>query len=410
MSKRVLYISQYYPPEVGAGAVRSKSIVNTLGQDDWNVDVICEVPNYPIGKRFKGYEKGNLFIEQESDNVTIHRVWVRITKRRHVREQLSLFLSFMASIFFYALRLNKKYDIIYCTSPPLFSGFSALILSKFLKAKFVFEVRDLWPDSAKDSFKSDNSVIFKLGLWMEKIIYRGADLIISVTEEAKKIILQKSPNSKVKVVHNGVDTTLFRPIPKHEIQIDEDIDDSKFIVGYVGSLGVIHDLDTLVRAAKLCEVDPDIHFVIVGDGGRNNMLNKILEEINPNNITWVGLKPYEKIPHYISSFSLAANPMKDKKIFDSVITVKFYEYMACGVPVITSDLKSVSMLADTNKRAITVKASDEHELFEAIIDAKKNPEALSELAKLSLDFVRSKFERDVLAKQISDELSLLSHE
>lgn len=404
-SKRILYISQYYPPEVGAGAVRSESIVSKLAEEGWEVDVITEIPNYPIGERFPGYEKGNYFVEQLENGVTIHRIFVHITKRRDVREQLSLFLSFMFSVFFYVLRLGKKYDVVYSTSPPLFAGFSALLLSKILGAKFVFEVRDLWPDSAKDSFRSDKSIVYKLGLWLEKTIYKGSSLVVSVTKEAKKIILKKCPDINVKVVNNGVDTRLFRPIPENEIEIDEEIDRSKFNVGYVGSLGVIHDLETLIRTAKLCEIDSDIQFILVGDGGRNNLLKNIMDKIKPVNVTWVGLKPYDKVPHYISMFDVAVNPMKKKKIFDSVITVKFYEYLACGIPVITSDLKSMAKVANKSDASILFETGNEHDLKNQIIRLKNDVNEMNKLRKNSMKFIHKHFDRADLASELIKKMS-----
>lgn len=407
MSKNILYISQYYPPEIGAGSVRSESIVNKFADSGWNVDVICEIPNYPLGNRYPGFEKGKYFKEKLANGITVHRIFVLITQRRRVSEQLSQFISFMITSFFYVLKLRKKYDVIYCSSPPLFAGLSAILLSKLKKTKFVFEVRDIWPDSAKDSFSSDKSIIYRIGLWLEKIIYKNADLVIAVTNEAAKLIKQKVTDIEVEVIHNGVDTNLFYPIPKEKIEIDENLDSSKFIVGYVGSLGVIHDLETFIKAAKICEQDPNIEFVIVGDGGRNNLLNEIIDSVKPNNVKWVGLKPFEKIPHYISSFDIAINPMKKKKIFDSVITVKFYEYLACGVPVITSDLKSMAKLASKSKSSITFKTGSEIDLSDKILHLKNNKSELDALKAESTNFIKSHFDRSELADKLIQMVSII---
>ncbi len=407
-TKRILYLSQYYPPEVGAGAVRSESIVRRLGERGWKVDVVTELPNYPIGERYEGYEEGSSYTEKVTDNITVHRIWVWITKRRDIREQLSLFISFMFSSFFYVLKMGHRYDVVYCTSPPLFAGLSAMLLSKILGTKFVFEVRDLWPDSARDSFRSEISLVYRLGLWLEKIIYRGADLVIPVTNIAANIIQEKCPETPVKVIYNGVDTALFSRVADEELEIDEVLDRNKFIIGYVGSLGLIHDLDTLIRTAKICESDPDIHFLLVGDGGRNNLLTTMLDELKPNNVTWVGLKPYRQVPHYISLFDLAVNPMKMKPIFDSVITVKFYEYLSCGVPVISSDLKSISKVTRKSKSGVTVEPHNPEAMAEAIQQLKNDPEQVKELSRNARAFIQKKFDRNKLAEKIISELNSLT--
>ena len=151
----------------------------------------------------------------------------------------------MLSVLFFYFKNQKKYDIIYCSSPPIFSGISALVINRLIKnSKFVFEVRDLWPDSAKEALTTKPPIFIKIGYWIEKKLYTAADLVIAVTEEAKINIQKKSPNTTLGVIHNGVNTDQFKPIKKNEIQLDEKLDLTKFTVGYVGSLGVIHDLRT----------------------------------------------------------------------------------------------------------------------------------------------------------------------
>ncbi len=394
LSKKILYISQYFPPEVGAGSVRSSSIIETFTKLGWEVDLITEIPNYPLGKRYSGYEKGSYFKENPAPNLTIHRIWVWITKRTSFREQLLFFFSFMISVVLHFLKNPKKYDLVYCTSPPFFSGLSALFITKMIKtSKFIFEVRDLWPDSAKETMEGKPSFFIRIGYWIEKKIYKGADLIISVTEEAKKIILEKVPHASVNVISNGVDTSFFSPS-------NENNKTEEFIVGYVGSLGIIHDLKTFIKAAKTLEVYPDIKFVIVGDGGQNNELKKLIEAHGSNNIEWVGLKPYSEIPSYIRTFDIAINPMNNFKAFDSVITVKFYEYLACGVPVITSDLKSMRKIAAESGGALLYEAGSPKSLSEVILDLKKNPQKMSELSIRGLEFVKKNFDRKKLESEL----------
>lgn len=408
MSKKILYISQYFPPEVGAGAVRAQSIVSKFEQQGWNVDVICEIPNYPLGKRYHGYKKGNFFFEKVSDRITINRIWVWITKRRNFIEQMLFFLSFMFSVLYFYIKNKKDYDIVYCSSPPLFSGISALVINRLIKnSKFVFEVRDLWPDSAKEALTTKPPIFIKIGYWIEKKLYTAANLVIAVTNEAKKNIQKKSPNTKLEVIHNGVNTNQFKPIKKNEIQLDEKLDMTKFTVGYVGSLGVIHDLRTFLLAAKKLENDEHIQCIIVGDGGQKNELKSLINEIKPKNLEWVGLKEYAKIPHYISSFDVAINPMNNFPAFDSVITVKFYEYLACGVPVITSDLKSMKEIAQKSGSSITYKTGNSDDLAEKISLLKSDSLKLKMLAKNSTSFIKTNYDRKKIEEKLIRQLKML---
>lgn len=402
---KLLYLTQYYPPEVGAGAVRSRVMSRFLAKDGWEVDVVCERPNYPTGKVDETYKELFTSKEAEDKNLTVHRIWTIANQRKNVAEQLLFFVSYMVSSFIYVLVNPKKYDVIYVTSPPIFAGISGYLLSKIIGSKFVFEVRDIWPDSAVNQIDLENeSTFIRFGRKIEKWLYHNADLIVPVTEAAEEIIGKRSNGTPTSVIHNGVDIDLFKKMKNPQDGMDEKYDSSRFRVGYVGSLGVIHDLRTFIRAAKICEKDPEIEFVIVGDSGRNNQLQEILEEFNPNNVQWVGLKKHEQIPYYISSFDIAVNPINPSKAFESIVTVKFYEYLACEVPVITSGKGLMKKIGDESGAAITVEPGNSEAMAQTILNLKQNREKMVSLSSNSRAFVNNRFSRQTLAEQLSHKL------
>jgi glycosyltransferase involved in cell wall biosynthesis len=335
----------------------------------------------------------------------VHRIWSVANERKNVVEQLLFFLSFMVSSFIYMLCNPKSYDIVYVTSPPIFTGVSGYLLSKIFGAKFVFEVRDIWPDSAVNQTEFDGEPNFiRFGKKLEKWLYHSANLIVPVTDAAEKIIKTRSNGTPTSVIPNGVDVDLFKKKKHPEEGMDEPFDSSKFRVGYVGSLGVIHDLRTFVEAAKLCEDDPDIQFVIVGDGGRNNRLRDILNEFKPNNLDWLGLKKHEQVPYYISSFDVAVNPINPSQAFESIVTVKFYEYLACGVPVITCGKGLMKEIGDISGAAITVEPKNPEKLAQKIRRIKDDQQIKEKLAGSGRQFVNSRYSRKRLAKNLSSEL------
>lgn len=402
---KLLYLTQYYPPEVGAGAVRSSIMSRFLAKDGWEVDVVCEKPNYPTGKLNKSYRDKWAYKEQEAQNLIVHRIWSVANPRKNVVQQLLFFLSFMVSSFFYVLSNPKNYDIVYVTSPPIFAGVSGFLLSKVFGAKFVFEVRDIWPDSAVNQTELEGEPIFlKFGRKLENWLYHNADLIVPVTSAAEKIIRTRSNGTPTSVIPNGVDLDLFEKKENPEEGIDEPYDKSKFRVGYVGSLGVIHDLRTFIEAAKICEDDPEIQFVIVGDGGRNNQLQDIIQEFQPKNVDWVGLKEHKQIPYYISSFDIAINPINPSKAFESIVTVKFYEYLACEVPVITCGKGLMKEIGDLSGAAITVEPKNPRQLAQKIREIKSDQAVKEKLAGAGRRFINSKYSRKRLATNLSSEL------
>ncbi|NBC25927.1 MAG: glycosyltransferase [Bacteroidetes bacterium] len=406
--KNILYLSQYYPPEIGAGAVRSEVITNYLADDGWSVDVVCEIPNYPTGNVPKSYRNRWVYRESVNDSLTINRVWVKANQRRNFWQQITFFLSFMVSSFLFMVTHPKSYDVVYVTSPPIFAAISGCIIAKLFGAKFVFEIRDIWPDSVvnEDELKK-NTLFVRLGKSIERWLYRKADLLIPVTDASRDIITERSSDTPCHVIPNGVDLTLFNHKQNPASGIDESYDPEKFRIGYVGSLGFIHDLETLIRAAKLCESDSSMEFIIVGDSGRNNRLQYLLDEYNPANVTWVGLKEHRQIPYYISSFDIAVNPVNNRFALESIVTVKFYEYLACEVPVITSARGALQAIGEESGSAITVSPGDPDLLADAIRKLKGNKKARARLAKHSYKFVEENYDRKKNAAELSDILKNL---
>lgn len=385
--------------------MRSNIMSKYLAQDGWDVDVVCEKPNYPTGKIDEEYQEKWVYRETINENLTVHRIWSVVNERKNVVQQLLFFLSFMVSSFIYMLSNPKRYDIVYVTSPPIFTGVSGYLLSKIFGAKFVFEVRDIWPDSAVNQTELDSEPVFlRFGKKLEKWLYHSADLIVPVTDAAETIIRVRSNGTPTSVIPNGVDVDLFENKPHPGEGMDENYDETKFRVGYVGSLGVIHDLRTFVEAAKICEEDPDIQFVIVGDGGRNNRLKDILDEFQPKNLEWLGLKKHEQIPYYISSFDVAVNPINPSQAFESIVTVKFYEYLACEVPVITCGKGLMKEIGDLSGAAITVEPKSPEKLAEIVQMLKANSKKRDDLSGAGRQFVNSQYSRKRLATYLSSEL------
>lgn len=401
---RLLYISQYYPPEVGAGAVRAEAMVRILSQLGFSIDVLSETPNYPIGKVYPGYSVEWKQVK-ETPTGTITRLWVKINQRSTILQQMVFFSSFMVSSFIHLISDSKRYDIIFVSSPPIFVSITAAIISKLKGSRFVIEVRDLWPDSAvTDTLFAQKSWFIRTGRFIERWLYRTADQVIAVTEESARVIEQKSGISNTFVVHNGVDTELFRSVPDAELTIPDKKEKGKFRVGYVGSLGLIHDLHTLIRAAKLCETEPDIEFMIVGDGVKRDEMLAYIEVMQPANLTWTGMKSHQEIPQYISTFDVAVNPINPSEAFTSIVTVKFYEYLACGVPVISLSEGAQKSISERSGAGIECAIGDHEALAAAILDLYKHPKKRTALAKHARPFVEQEFSRNTQGIRLADTL------
>lgn len=403
---KLLLVSQYFPPEIGAGATRSETIVRYLSDLGWNIEVISELPNYPNGIIPDTYK--NKFHHCDIyHNSLIHRVWVWANARTNNTEKLGLFITFLLSSLLYVIQNPKKYDVVYASSPPIFAAVAGCLIAKLLKTRFVLEIRDIWPDAAVDIGSVDrDSLMYKISKRVEYWLYKQSDMIIPVTETAASIIHERAPGKRIHVISNGVDLDMFKPVKNPETFIDESIDKQKFRVGYVGSLGVIHDLKTVVKAAKLCEDDPDIEFIIIGDGGQRQKFLNILKSEEPNNLKWLGLKEHDKVPAYISSFDIALNPVYGFDIFNSIITVKFYEYLACGVPVISTSNGLLKRVSEHSGGGLAIEPENPAKLACEIKKCKNNPQLLNDMKKKAQKYIKT-FSRKLLTQQLSETLKEL---
>lgn len=401
---KILYISQYFPPETGAGATRAEAITRHLREQGWQVDVLCEMPNYPSGVIDPAY-RGSFFHETHHAHGKTVRTWVIPTKRETFLQQLGMFFSWLMSSTLYGITHTERYDAVYATSPPMFGALSGLLLSRLYRVPFFFEVRDLWPDAALETGHiQKTSLSYTMSKALERLLYRKANLVIPVTARSEDIIRKTEPAARTRVIYNGVDSRLFRNIPDANNQVDHPKAKGKFRVGYAGSIGVIHDMPTVVKAARLLEEHEDIEFLLIGDGSRSAHLEAQLAQSHPSNLTWIRNRPHDQIPAWISTMDLALNPVFDTKVFRSIITVKFFEYLACEVPVISSASGLLEQVGNASGAAATIQPQNPELLAQTILDLKNDPDRRAALKACSRPFVLRYFERSLWAQCLSEVL------
>lgn len=210
---KILMLSQYFYPEVGATQTRIYEFARNLINHGHEVTVITEVPNHPIGIIHEEYQ-GRLFILEELDGIRIIRVWVWARQKKSFLNRILFYLSYMVMSFFAGLYFKGKYNIIFATSPPLFVGVSGYLLSIFRRGRFVLDVRDLWPAAATALGELSNRRIVRLAEKIEKILYKNADSIVAVTRGFCDFIEKRGGNRrKIHYIPNGTVVDLFMPQP-----------------------------------------------------------------------------------------------------------------------------------------------------------------------------------------------------
>lgn len=328
---KILFLTDNFPPEVNAPASRTYEHCKIWVENGAEVTVITCAPNFPQGKVYSGYK--NSWIQSENvDGIKVIRVWSYITANKGFLKRTLDFFSFAVSAFWAGMTI--KTDVIIATSPQFFTALAGNWLSFVKRKPWVMEVRDLWPESiiAVGAMKN-NSVIYRMLEALELRMYRSAEKIVTVTDAFKKNITDRGIHAgKIEVVKNGVDPKLFSYQPKNEILQEKLGLKGKFIVGYIGTHGMAHNLDFILNGASKI-TNHKIHFLFVGDGAEKKNLLLQKEKLGLQNCTFLDPVPKNEIKQYISITDLALVPLKKSDTFKTVIPSKIFENAAMAKPI-----------------------------------------------------------------------------
>lgn len=334
MNKRILIITQYFPPEVGGGSQRSIGFAEELRDAGFDVTVIAPFPSYliqknDIVKKFKLYEKSEL------NGIKLFNTFVYASDRGSFFTRILYYLSFTFSSTLVALIKVKKTDFHITISPPLFNGISGVCIKFLKKSKFIFDIGDLWPESAVQLGFLKNKTAIWLAEKFEKYIYQKSDFINVVTEITLQKLRATFPFIKqIFWVPNFVRTDLVIKRVKN-LKLLNDLNlVNKYIVGYAGNIGGAQGLKIVVDAAKLTQRNNEITYVIIGDGVDRGVLEQEIQLYNLKNIVLLPPVNRDLILEYLSLFDVTLIPLVKNELFRFTIPSKLYEAMASECPVI----------------------------------------------------------------------------
>ncbi len=376
---KILYITQYYPPEIGAGSFRAEAIVDGLARRGHNVKVVTEIPNYPHGKVYTGFSKRPWQVRRH-DNHQVHYVWVKTAQKMNFLKRIALYTSFAFMAVCKGLLLKDKFDVIYVTSPPLFVGIAAYTLSKVLRIPYIFEVRDLWPQIAVESGELSNPLAIKMAQWLESFLYLHSRHIVTVTKGFKRSINQtKIPPEKVDVVFNFAKSnqTIAVNIPDHIMSNFN----NRFIVLYAGILGYFQGIDVVIRAADLVRHQQDILFMIVGKGTEEQALKSLCTELRLNNVVWLPPQPNILAHALLAMANCSVIPLKNLPSLRMTIPSKLFDYMGCGCPIILSASGEAVDMLRSSGAGVCVEPENADQLASAILNLYNNKKACDEYSQ-----------------------------
>jgi colanic acid biosynthesis glycosyl transferase WcaI len=395
---------------MGAPAARAVELARYWARAGHEVTVLTGFPNHPTGVVPPEWKPRlrRLVHRETIDGIHVVRTWLLPLPNRKSYERMLNYSSFCISAALCGLELRRP-DVVIATSPQLLVGLAGWWIALWQRVPFVFEVRDLWPESLSAVGMGEERSLLHLFLGqIAGFLYRKADRIVPVTPAFKAHLMQHWEVSagKIDIVENGVETDLFAPAESSASQIRQDLKlENKFVVAYIGTLGMAHGLDTLIEAATRLQTSaPEIAFLLVGEGADKDRLLAVAHERRLRNVCVVNQQPRELIPAFISASDACVVLLKKTELFKTVIPTKMLEFMSCARPVVLGVDGQARALLEEAQGGIFVEPENVEALVRAIESLHQNPGLRKRMGEHARSYVMEHCSRERTAARYLDVL------
>ena len=408
---RILLLTQFFPPEVGATQARMHHFARRLAEKGHQVTVIAEFPNHPKGVMFPGYGR-RPFRRSTEDNIDVIRLWVYTSHRKTRVRRILFYLSYMVSATIAGLFLARgRYDVIFATSPPLLVIPAAYVLGLFKRCPFVMDVRDLWPSMGVAVGELRGRVLVRTAEWLEGFLYRRATAITCVTRSFVEYIAAKGIKpEKLFFLPNGTIPEVFYPERvNHSLRSSLGLE-NKFVVGFCGNHGVAQGLASVMEAARLLRDQEGVSFLFVGEGPVKQQLLDAKEREGLDNVLLLPEVPVDEISTYINAADVMLVPLQKGQLFKSHVPSKIFDFMACAKPVVLMVDGEARLVLEEAGAGVFVEPEDSQALRDVLIRLRNSPEGLPEMGARGRDFVLKNYLRDAQAEKLEEILSAYSRE
>ena len=395
---KVTFITHYFPPEVGPAQTRLHELAKRLITAGNAVTVVTGFPNYPAGVIFDG-SRGKRLMEDNVDGIRVLRTWVFANRSRGFLGRLLNYLSFPVFSLFAVRKLGPT-DVIYVQSPPLFTGLAALWFSRLKRVPFIFNVSDIWPQSAVELGMLRNGLAIRMAEWLERHIYRRAARITVPTPGILERLAAKGvPREKLFLLTNGVDTSAYKvDEPDLELARRLGLDGHKVFM-YAGLHGLAQGLDVILEAAKLTR-NPDVMFVFVGDGADKAALVAKAEAEGILNVRFLPIQPTSTLPSVLNLVYATIIPLKRLELFKAALPSKLFDSMAAGRPIVAPLWGEAAALVETAECGLVVEPEDANAVHEAVEKLAADPALAQRLGEQGRRYVVEHFDRDDIAHRL----------
>lgn len=397
-STPVLFLSNYFPPEVNALANRTWEHARHWAAGGGEIEVMAGPPHFPEGHVYAGY--ANRLTRERIDGVKVLRVPMYVTANAGFLRRTLSYVSYMISAAWYARRIDRDPGVVVASSPQFFAGLAGWLVSRRLNRPFVLEVRDLWPESIVDVGAMRPGVVIRLLERLESFLYRSADHVVIVSPAFSGHIEERGVQAnKISLVPNGVDVDWFEnrltadgvEALREELGIG-----NRFVASYLGTVGMAHGVDVLLEAARTCS-DPDVLFLVAGAGAEWQALHDRAARLGLQNLRVLAKQPRQRMPLFYGLSDVSLVLLRDRPAFRKVIPSKMFEAMATQRPVVLGVAGQAREILDQAKAGIAVRPGDPDDLLATVRRLKAEPALRRELGEAGARFVRENYDRNALA-------------
>lgn len=405
----ILLLHQYFLEEDDPGGSRWNELTRVWTEMGHSVTVLGGMMHANGSEKREEY-KGKHFVKKQQGNVTVWRCHVSEAYNKGFAGRLWGYFSFMFSSLYAGLfKAKGKFDVVIVTSPPLFVGGSGYLISRLRRMPFVFEVRDLWPESAIDTGVLTNKMVIKLAYWVEAFIYKKAKLVNVLTPAFYKTLRDKKgiPESKLVQISNAADFSLSEKLLANfdaaAFRKEHDLE-GKFVITYVGAHGVANHLEQVLDAGEALK-DTNVLFLLIGQGMEKERLKKMREERNINNVRFLDPVPKAEVFRYILASEMGASVLKRVDTFKTVYSNKTFDYMSCKKPILMAiDGVSRELLEDAGAGTY-VEPENTSEYNRIIREYLAEPSRLAKEGESGYAYAKENFDREILAKKYINHIS-----
>ena len=400
----ILLIHQAFTAINEPGGTRHHEFARLLAKQGHQVSIIASTVSYLTGA--KG-EKTKVVSEFDG-LIHIYRAYTYSALHKSFFHRLISFFSFMISSFFISLRISHV-DVVWGTSPPIFQSFTAWLVARIKRAKYLLEIRDLWPAFAIAVGVLQSKILIALSLWLERFLYRHADQLI-VNSPGFIQHVQEKGGKYITLIPNGADETFFQQDLQAKNYLSLQWKD-QFVILYAGAHGMSNDLSTVLAAAQILADKKDILFAFLGDGKEKNHLIEEARKRNLMNVQFIDPVAKSEISAYFQAASACLAILKPLDLYKTTYPNKVFDYMAAGKPIILAIDGVIRDVVQDANCGYFCQPGDPRAIAQCILKLKElDPSALQALGENGKQYLHQHFDRKIIGKYFSDMIEKMVEE